>query len=99
MNNVLRGVIIFLLIVVAFFLLGLLFWLYRCGCCGRKNPWGTSNTVTLNTATAEPQRPSGKYPPFQVPKEDFNKDHPRVVPTGPQRGALAPTVGGSKLQP
>jgi hypothetical protein len=32
-----------------------------------------------------------------VPKEDYNKDHPRIVPTGPQRGTLAPTVQGSKL--
>ena len=101
MNNFLRAVLIFLLLVVAFFLLGLLFWLYYCNCLHpfRKEPkQGEVTSAPLNTAAAEPQRPRGKYPPFQVPKEGFNEDHPRVVPTGPQRGTLAPSVQGSKFE-
>ena len=98
MNSFLKAVLIFLVLVAAFFLLGLLFWLYHCHCCGRQNPQqGEASSAPLNRATSEPQRPRGKYPPFQVPKEDYNKDHPRIVPTGPQRGTLAPTVQGSKL--
>src|SRR6266545_1184811 len=103
MNSFLRGVLIFLLLVVAFFLLGLLFWLYYCNCHDRfrKEPGPKQGEVTsapLNVATAEPQHPRGKYPPFHAPKDqEYNKDHPRIVPTGPQRGTLAPTVQGSKL--
>src|SRR6266571_2202110 len=98
MNSFLKAVLIFLVLVAAFFLLGLLFWLYHCHCCGRQNPQqGEASSAPLNRATSEPQHPRGKYPPFQVPKEDYNKDHPRIVPTGPQRGTLAPTVQGSKL--
>src|SRR6266550_1207825 len=102
MTSFFRGVLIFLLLVVAFFLLGLLFWLYYCNCHDRfrKEPGpnqGEVSSAPLNRATAEPQHPRGKYPPFQVPKEEFNKDHPRIVPTGPQRGTLAPSVQGSKL--
>ena len=103
MNNFLRGILIFLLLVAAFFLLGLLFWLYYCNCHDRfrKEPPGKQGEVSsapINAATTEPQRPRGKYPPFQVPKDwEYNKDHPRVVPTGPQRGTLAPSVQGSKL--
>src|SRR5438034_6799793 len=99
MNNFLKAVLIFVVLVVAFFLLGLLFWLYRCNCCARQKPQpGEANSAPLNAATTEPQRPRGKYPPFQVPKDwEYNKDHPRVVPTGPQRGTLAPSVQGSKL--
>src|SRR5215470_10190129 len=99
MTNFLKAVLVFVVLVVAVFLLGLLYWLFRCHCCGRQNPQqGEGTSATLNSATAEPQRPRGKYPPFQVRKEGFNEDHPRVVPTGPQRGTLAPSVGGSKLE-
>jgi hypothetical protein len=35
MNNFLKAVLIFVVLVVAFFLLGLLFWLYRCNCPDR----------------------------------------------------------------
>ena len=103
MNSFLKAVMIFVMLVVAFFLLGLLFWLYHCHWCGRfhKEPPGRQGEVSyapVNKATAEPQHPRGKYPPFQVPKEDFNKDHPRIVPTGPQRGSLSPSAQGSKLQ-
>ncbi len=102
MSSFFRGVLIFLLLMVAFFLLGLLFWLYYCNCHDRfrKEPGpnqGEVSSAPLNRATAEPQHPRGKYPPFQVPKQEFNKDHPRIVPTGPQRGTLAPSVQGSKL--
>ncbi len=98
MNSCLKAVLIFLVLVAAFFLLGLLFWLYHCHCCGRQNPrQGEASSAPLNRATSEPQHPRGKYPPFQVPKEEYNKDHPRIVPTGSQRGTLAPTVQGSKL--
>src|SRR5712671_7127158 len=98
MNSFLKAVLIFLVLVAAFSLLGLLFWLYHCHCCGRQNPQqGETSTAPLNRATSEPQHPRGKYPPFQVPKEEYNKDHSRIVPTGPQRGTLAPTVQGSKL--
>ena len=38
MNSFLKAVLIFLVLVAAFFLLGLLFWLYHCHCCGRQNP-------------------------------------------------------------
>ena len=100
MNNFLRGVLIFLLLVTAFFLLGLLFWLYHCHCCGRQKPHqGDVTSAPLNRATAEPQHPRGKYPPYQIPKDRVpNEDHPRIVPTGPQRGTLAPSVQGSKLE-
>ena len=103
MNNFLRGVLIFLLLVAAFFLLGVLFWLFYCNCCQRlrhvpPGKQGEMSSAPLNKATAEPERPRGKYPPFQVPKDwEYNKDHPRIVPTGPQRGTLAPSVQGSKL--
>ncbi len=103
MNSFLRGVLIFLLLVVAFFLLGVLFWLFYCNCCQRLRhvppgpKQGEVSSAPVNPATAQPQHPRGKYPPFQVPKEGFNEDHPRVVPTGPQRGTLAPSVQGSKL--
>ncbi len=103
MNNFLRGVLIFLLLVAAFFLLGVLFWLFYCNCCQRlrhvpPGKHGEMSSAPLNKATAEPERPRGKYPPFQVPKDwEYNKDHPRIVPTGPQRGTLAPSVQGSKL--
>ena len=70
MNNFLRGVLIFLLLVTAFFLLGLLFWLYRCHCCARQKPReGEVSSALLNRATVEPQHPRGKYPPYQIPKD------------------------------
>jgi hypothetical protein len=104
MSNVLKAALIFLVLVAALFLIGVLFWLYHCHCGDRlwHRPPGTQrgNEVSfapINRATAEPQHPRGKYPPFKVPKEDFNHDHPRIVPTGPQRGTLAPSVQGSKL--
>lgn len=105
MNNVLRGALIILVLVTAVFLVGLLFWLYHCGCGDRfsHKPPGTQqgNEATfapLNLANAEPQHPRGKYPPFKMHKDgEFNNDHPRIVPTGPQRGTLAPSAQGSKL--
>ena len=47
MNSFLRAVLIFLLLVVAFFLLGVLFWLYRCHCCGRQKS-GEASSAPLN---------------------------------------------------
>src|SRR5204863_7781185 len=99
MNNFLRGVLIFLLLVTAFFLLGLLFWLYHCHCCGRQKPHqGELTSAPPNSATAEPQHPRGKYPPYQIPTDTVpNEDHPRIVPTGPHRRTLAPADQRSAL--
>ena len=100
MSNILKAVLILLALVASIFLIGVLFWLYRCHeCAGRPGAARDhdGNTAPLNIATAEPQRPREKYPPFKVRDEEPNDDHPRIVPTGAQRGTLAPTVQGSKI--
>ena len=100
MNNFLKAALIFLVLVVALFFVGLLFWFYHCNC---RRPAGTkqgseASVAPLNRANAEPQHPRGKYPPYEIPKNRVpNEDHPRVVPNGAQRGTLAPSVQGSKL--
>jgi hypothetical protein len=105
MNNLLRVALIFLVLVAAIFLLGLLYWFYHCHCgdhyrrpCPGTKHGSEGNFAPLNATTAEPQHPRDKYPSYQIPKDRVpNEDHPRVVPTGPQRGTLAPSVQGSKL--
>jgi hypothetical protein len=99
MNNLLKAALIFLVLVAAVFLLGLLYWFYHCHCGDRGTKQGSQGKLApLNAATAEPQHPRGKYPPYEIPKNRVpNEDHPRVVPTGTQRGTLAPSVQGSKL--
>jgi hypothetical protein len=102
-TNLLRAAVIFLVIVAAFFLLGLLFWLFYCNCHERfghvpLGPKTCETGYTLNVAKAEPQHPRGKYPPFTPHREGGNNnDHPRAVPVGPQRGTLAPSVQTSQL--
>ena len=105
MNNILRAALILLTLVAAFFLFGVLYWLFHCHCPDRfrHGPPGTTqggevSSVPLNLATAEPQHPREKYPPFQMRKDGIpNDDRPRIVPTGNQRGTVAPSVQGSKL--
>ncbi|MGH8093531.1 MAG: hypothetical protein ACREIF_08670 [Chthoniobacterales bacterium] len=105
MNNILKTALILLTLVAAFFLVGVLYWLFHCHCGDRfrHEPPGTKqggegNSAPLNVATAEPQHPRGKYPPLPMPKDrEFNDDHPRIVPTGTQRGTISPSVQDSKL--
>ena len=99
MNNVLKAALILLALVLAFFLIGVLYWLYHCHCADRRGTTGSNqpSVAPLNVATAPPQHPRGQYPPFEVKDKEPNDDHPRIVPTGPQRGTLAPSSQGSKL--
>ena len=86
-----------LLYTLVLFLIAVVIWLFYCRCYHTKEQTGTYSQPAFN-ASVPPNRVSGgKYPPFKLPKEDFNEDRGRAVPDGPLRGTLAPTVTGSKL--
>ncbi|MFO1187400.1 MAG: hypothetical protein U1E87_08110 [Alphaproteobacteria bacterium] len=106
MNNLLKFALIILALVASLFLVGFLYWLYYCQCGGKfwpghpaSNDRPTAYSAPAASGTVEPHRTSGKkYPPFKPAKEqEFNDDRPRIVPSGPIRGSLAPTVQGSGL--
>jgi hypothetical protein len=86
-----------LIYMLVLFLIALIVWLFYCRCHRARGENQTFSQPAFN-ASAPPNRVSGgKYPSFNVPKEGFNEDRPRAVPTGPLRGTLAPTVSGSQL--
>jgi hypothetical protein len=103
MDTYIRVLLRLLLLVAIFFLLGLLVFLFRCGCWGRPIPPGADpgrGEHSLSHASVDPARTSGRqYPAFQPPINEFNEDRAHTVPTGPLRGTLTPTRQGSKLQP
>lgn len=59
----------------------------------------TSGSTPIRTATVEPQR-SARFEPFVTPPgEARNEEPPRIVPTGPNRGPLAPAGDPSTVTP
>ncbi len=101
MDSIIRNLLRLLLLVAVIFLIGILVFLFRCGCWGvGKPPRDTGGERPLNRVSVEPGRASGnRYPPFTPRSEGFNEDRARKVPTGPLRGTVAPTREGSTPKP
>ena len=97
MNNALSRALQILIYTLVLFLIAIIVWLFYCHCYHIRRHNQTYSQTSFN-ASVPPNRVSGgKYPAFTPPKEGYNEDRPRPVPTGPLRGTLAPTVSGSQL--
>jgi len=86
-----------LIYTLVLFLFAVIIWLFYCRCHRSKLGNETFTQSSLNASVQPNHVSGGKYPPFNPPKEGYNEDRPRTVPTGPLRGTLAPTVNGSQL--
>lgn len=97
MNHALSRALQILIYTLVLFLIAIIVWLFYCHCHQGRRYNQTYSQTSFN-ASVPPNRVSGgKYPAFTPPKEGYNEDRPRSVPTGPLRGTLAPTVSGSQL--
>src|SRR6266853_135635 len=86
-----------LIYTLVLFLIAIIVWLFWCRCHRREGRNQTFSQPSFNASVPPNHVSGGKYPPFNPPTEGFNEDRPRIVPTGPLRGTLAPTVSGSQL--
>jgi hypothetical protein len=100
MDSFTRSLLRLLLVVASGFLIAIAIYLFHCACRSPGKPPGRANERPLEHARVDPARASGKpYSPFTPPRDDFNEDRARRVPTGPARGMLAPTRQGSTPKP
>ncbi len=97
MNTSLTRPLQILIFTLVAFLIAVIIWLFYCHCYPTRQHNPGESRTSFNASLPSNHVSGGKYPHFNPPKEGYNEDHPRSVPTGSLHGTLAPTVSGSQL--